>query len=76
MSGTGVCKEWMNLKNYDIGQKRADSCPIKCDIEDIKAEIEEKISCNYGSLVECGMKMALDIIDKHIGAEMESEDKE
>ena len=41
-SGTDVCNEWTNLKGYDMGQKIADSCPIKCDIEDIKQEIEEK----------------------------------
>ena len=46
--------------------KRPSFCCIKCDIEDIKAEIEEKISRNYGSLIECGMKMALETIDKHI----------
>jgi hypothetical protein len=36
-------------------------------VEDIKAEIEEKISRNYGSMVECGMGMALETIDRHIG---------
>ena len=43
-SGTDVCNEWTNLKGYDMGQKRADSCPIKCDIEDIKAEIAESMN--------------------------------
>ena len=38
MSGTDVCNEWTNLKGYEMGQKRADTCPIKCDIEQIRAE--------------------------------------
>ena len=48
MSGTDVCNEWTNLKGYDMGQKIADSCPIKCDIDDIKAEIREETDCPYG----------------------------
>ena len=71
MSGTGACKEWMNLKGYDMGQKRADTCPIKCDIEDIKAEIEQIV--NEGEEVEKrwsrGLHYALKIIDKHIKGE-------
>lgn len=27
-SGTGVCKEWAILNGYDLGEKRADSCPL------------------------------------------------
>ena len=34
-------------------------------LEQIRAEIEEKISRNYGSLIEYGMEMALETIDKY-----------
>ena len=27
-SGTGVCKEWVYLNGYDLGKKRADTCPL------------------------------------------------
>ena len=69
MSGTGACREWTNLKGYDIGQKRADTCPIKCDIEDIKAEITEirdswETDCYHDEAD--ALDKALKIIDKHI----------
>lgn len=41
---------------------QTDTCPIKCDIEDIKADIE---ASRYG-LVNDGLDVALRIIDKHI----------
>ena len=39
------------------------SCPIKCDIEDIKAEISDRLG-----LLDC-KKDILAIIDKHCGKE-------
>ena len=50
--------------------RRDKDCPIKCDIEDIKAEIE---ASRYG-LVNDGLDLALKIIDKHIsGKENDAE---
>ena len=40
-SGTDVCNEWINLKGYDMGRKKSDSCPIKCDVGDIMEMIPE-----------------------------------
>ena len=75
MSGTGACKEWMKLKGYDMGQKRADTCPIKCDIEDIKAELQT-IRDMYEGCEYIGDKArrdelwhVLEVIDKHIKGE-------
>jgi hypothetical protein len=69
MSGTGACKEWMDLKGYDMGQKRADTCPIKCDIEQIRAEIDRlhyhpKLDFIKNDDV---VEMALEVIDKYRG---------
>ena len=52
--------------------KRADFCPIKCDIEDIKAEIAEYkddkvIHAERNEMID----IVLDLIDKHIGKESE-----
>lgn len=64
---------------------QTDTCPIKCDIEDIKAEIYKErtnISFNMSeekskwvnSGIYDGLVWAEEIIDKHIRAEMESEE--
>jgi hypothetical protein len=29
MSGTDVCTEWFGLKGYEMGNKRADTCPLQ-----------------------------------------------
>ena len=65
MSETDVCKEWTNLKGYEMGQKRADFCPIVCTIEDIKAEIIQMNSLDYVEPISC--EEVIEIIDKHIG---------
>ena len=51
------------IANYaeDLCESRDVNCPIKCDIEDIKAEIEQS---RYG-LVNDGLDLALKIIDKY-----------
>ena len=47
---------------------QTDTCPIKCDIEDIKAEIEQMETLVTKFEI-------LRIIEKRIGAEMESEER-
>ena len=44
-------------------------CPIKCDIKDIRAEIEQTVDENpeYDERWSRGLHYALCIIDKHIG---------
>ena len=51
-----------DLNVMGVASGRPEWCPIKCDIEDIKAEIE---ASRYG-LVNDGLDLALKIIDKHI----------
>lgn len=70
--GKNYCMEMLGKPiKSDIFTKRADFCPIKCDIEDIKAEIEqtvneeEKINEKWSR----GLYHALKIIDKHIKGE-------
>lgn len=31
-SGTGVCREWMKVDSRDLGNKRADTCPIIAEL--------------------------------------------
>lgn len=62
----GVGRKLIN----DIYNSKADFCPIKCDIEDIKAEIyktldEREPVCIAQNNFEGGLMVALDIIDKH-----------
>ena len=70
--------------NFPIRDKRMDFCPIKCDIDDIKAEIEKEKVCKIkgynaiGSKSEKGFDMgllrALKIIDKHIAERSRAND--
>lgn len=59
------------------GGKRPKNCPIKCDIEDIKAEIIEKYwncdICKYNGHfnIRGDINDVLQIIDKYIGKERE-----
>ena len=56
-------REWFTIdgdKSYQTARDKR--CLIKCDIEDIKVEIE---SARYG-LINDGLDLALKIIDKHI----------
>lgn len=49
-------------------EERSPRCPIKCDIKDIKAEIEQVEINGHIRDVECfraGINTALDIIDKY-----------
>ena len=48
-SGIGVCKEWVYLNGYDLGKKRADTCPL-VETEELKTGewIEERD--DYGEL--------------------------
>ena len=78
MSGTGVCKEWIGLIGYEMGKKRADTCPIKCDIEDIKAQIQR---LPYQEIFESVSRQAivdvtLEIIDNHISRKEKEGDHE
>ena len=68
--------------NFPIRDKRMDFCPIKCDINDIKAEILEETECHYGdkclgancpSNTDCMImgEHAIEIIDQHIGERSE-----
>ena len=60
----------------DIYNSKAHFCPIKCDIEDIKAEIEDYFAVEYeyykdispykSLIFEIGHKV-IDIIDRHCG---------
>ena len=61
--------EWKS-SDYDfpVYDKRMSFCPIKCDIEDIKAEISEYkddkvIHAERNEMID----IMLDIINKHIG---------
>lgn len=53
------------IANYseDLCEPRDVNCPIKCDIEDIKAEIEQNIGDNLYK--NDGLYLALQIIDKY-----------
>lgn len=58
----------INLDEWD--EKRHPDCPIKCNIEDIKAEIEEakeKTFCTDDE--KQGLDVALSIIDKYTKGE-------
>ena len=63
----------INLDEWD--EKRHPNCPIKCDIEDINAEIKDKMldkikteilnfkeKCNASDYLGCGI---LEVIDKY-----------
>ena len=62
------------IANYaeDLCEPRDVNCPIKCDIEDIKAEIEQRIEMfvsagDFGNAVT--VRSILNIIDKHTSGE-------
>ena len=57
------------IANYveDLCEPRDVNCPIKCDIEDIKAEIYEEVKNDEGA--SYGLGIALGIIDKHTSGE-------
>ena len=59
----------INLDEWD--EKRHPNCPIKCDIEDIKAEItyEMNFCAKTSKYTRSGFDTALNIIDKHIKGE-------
>ena len=68
---TGICTKWMGMTKQELWNKRANDCPIKCDIDAIKTEIanyilsdDEKIDMDEDS-IKWGIKIAYDIIDKH-----------
>ena len=57
------CEKHIGFENYAI--ERHPDCPIKCDIEDIKADISDRLG-----LLDC-KKDILAIIDKYTsGADM------
>jgi len=68
----GKCKLLMQCKGYYyIENKLPDTCPIKCDIEDIKAELRSDANHNnlktdYAKGYARGKAVALNIIEKHI----------
>ena len=67
------CEKHIGFENYAI--ERHPDCPIKCNIEDIKAEIENDIrdvevnTTEFGNasvrFFNKGIRTALKIIDKH-----------
>ena len=63
--------EWIKVEDIT---KKPDFCPIKCDIEDIKHDIENQLFVgrltNHYEFDE-GLKWCLEIIDKHCGKEQE-----
>jgi len=61
------------LKQFsELFIKKIDNAPTVCDIEQIRDEIEQTRNDLYGTNFYDGLDFALEIIDKHIGAEMES----
>ena len=56
----------------DIFNSKADFCPIKCDIEDIKAEITDEMNfcAKTSKYTRSGFDTALNIIDKHTSEDM------
>ena len=69
-------QEMMDINLDEWDEKRHPNCPIKCDIEDIKAEIEQIEINGHIRDVECfrvGINTALNVIDKY-KAEMENEE--
>lgn len=64
-----VCGRF-NIVDYESNERPQD-CPIKCDIEDIKAEIDSYCSDNRDR--NDGLYIAMRIIDKHT-KETESEE--
>ena len=68
------CEKHIGFENYAI--ERHPDCPIKCDIEDIKAEIKWLIGVSGGDdagMLNEGLNRTLDIIDKHISGDMRGE---
>ena len=57
-----VCTDETAGKNGELPS----FCPIKCGIEDIKAEIIEDFRYEHDSLYGLGLNRSLDIIDKLI----------
>ena len=61
-------QEMMDINLDEWDEKRHPNCPIKCNIEDIKAEIEQVEINGYIRDVECfraGINTVLNVIDKH-----------
>ena len=67
----GVGRKLIN----DIYNSKADFCPIKCDIEDIKAEINEAYQQSVTSNLYYaeGLEKAFEIMDKHISGNMKGD---
>lgn len=61
------CEKHIGFENYVI--ERHPDCPIKCNIEDIKAEIRQNIGDNLYK--NDGLYHALQIIDKHTKGDKE-----
>ena len=78
----GKCKLLMQCKGYYyIENKLPDTCPIKCDIEDIKQEIANLTITQGGEDYVRKMaelyslkRMVLEIIDKHISGKEQIDD--
>ena len=58
-----------DLNLIKVANGKPEWCPIKCDIEDIKAEIDSHCSENRDR--NDGLYIAMKIIDKHIKGESE-----
>ena len=74
-----VCfQEMMDINIDEWDEKRHPNCPIKCDIEDIKAEILFIIdkclpNCPIEEYEVKGLKEALNIINKHLEGDRNDE---
>ena len=53
------------LSYKEMRGERPQNCPIKCDIEDIKEEIDGLLNDSDSALYQHGVLDALEIIDKH-----------
>lgn len=62
----GVGRKLIN----DIYNSKADFCPIKCDIEDIKAGADGLLNDSDSALYQHGVLDVLEIIDKYINGDM------
>ena len=62
-----------DLNLIKVANGRPEWCPIKCDIEDIRAEIEQTVEneTELDKKWSRGLHYALCIIDKHIKREQE-----
>lgn len=67
-SGTDVCREWLKVDRNEIGNQRADSCPITCEIPNGKGRLIE-----LEELIEVMTKHKAHIVQRCIDMNMDNE---